>query len=186
MSNNAVEAYNNGEMPLSKWNKSEIINAISEIREENIDLFKKLTTKTLKDCFLKKSSWHHTSYKFNETDFYSINEEKVEDISLEELQNLVGYERSKRNTDKVKNPPTFITALVSFDNWEGTGRRAKKTVVNEIVFYKSDEKTIKTSLGNKRLTSLFIHSKIEQKTKFATKKQLEKKIELKKLRIKKY
>lgn len=73
MSNNARAAYAEGEQPLSKWGKKEILDAVSEINPD-ID-FSRLTLETLKDRFLTQSSWHHTSMFYNATGFYSIDED---------------------------------------------------------------------------------------------------------------
>lgn len=67
MSNNAVDAYENGEMPISKWDKATIM---VEIRREasvgnlplqcSMDNLGKFPEKALKELCLKCSSWHHT------------------------------------------------------------------------------------------------------------------------------
>ena len=78
MSNNAIAAYENGEKPLSKWKKADIIAAIEKaIRDKelvlncNMDKLKKAPVKELKILCLSYSSWHHTSNHYNKTDFYS-------------------------------------------------------------------------------------------------------------------
>ena len=51
MSNNAVEAYENGERPLSRWRKSDILEAISVSEIElkcSISKLQKLPVKVLK------------------------------------------------------------------------------------------------------------------------------------------
>lgn len=73
MSNNARAAYAEGEHPLSKWSKKEILDAVIEINPD-IDC-SRLTLETLKDRFLTQSSWHHTSMFYNATGFYSIDED---------------------------------------------------------------------------------------------------------------
>lgn len=80
MSNNAVDVYRCGEMPLSKWLKTDLINAIEDVIEDKADIakFKKLTVKQLKEYFLYESSWHHTSKMYNETSFYSIDEDNID------------------------------------------------------------------------------------------------------------
>ncbi len=93
MSNNARSAYACGEKPLSKWTKTEILEAVREIAEENelnidFDLFSKISAKILKSEFLEKSSWHHTSKFYNCTDFYSIDEEKVINLTNSEILEL--------------------------------------------------------------------------------------------------
>ena len=72
MSNNAVEAYENGERPLSKWRKSDILEAISVSEIElkcSISKLQKLPVKVLKEVCLTYSSWHHTSNHYNQTNF---------------------------------------------------------------------------------------------------------------------
>ena len=62
MSNNAVSAYADGEKPLSKWSKSDVISAIADelgVNESDIEL------KYPYRYYLKKTSWHHTSSKYN-------------------------------------------------------------------------------------------------------------------------
>ena len=57
MSNNAFEAYLNDEMPLSRWLKTNLIEAIEDVLEDkaNIVKFKKLTVKQLKKHFLTRT-----------------------------------------------------------------------------------------------------------------------------------
>ena len=92
MSNNAVEAYENGEMPRSKWTKKEILNTIyndSDIEETKYELLRKMTVSELVDHFLYLSSWHHTSKYYNQTDFYAIDTEAVEEITPEEIKKII-------------------------------------------------------------------------------------------------
>ena len=91
MSNRAAEAYENGEKPLSKWTKKAIIEQIEEYIEENgiicpIETLKKTTSPVLKKLLLKRTSWHHTSYYANATDFYSVNYDVLEDLTQEEIE----------------------------------------------------------------------------------------------------
>ena len=72
MSNNAVDAYMSGEMPLSKWTKQAIIDRVEKIDSSKVDLVKQLPITILKDKLLWNSSWHHTSMHYNKTEFYSM------------------------------------------------------------------------------------------------------------------
>ena len=86
MSNNAVDAYENGEMPLSKWRKADIIKAINQYIEDvevnfDMDLLLKLPLRILKNELLSQSSWHHTSSMYNKTDFYSLNECYMDELT---------------------------------------------------------------------------------------------------------
>lgn len=80
MSNNARAAYENGEKPWSKWTKSELLDAVKAIDESRYDLAKKMTVEQLRASVLNTTSWHHTSKYYNKTDFYSINEDKIQYI----------------------------------------------------------------------------------------------------------
>lgn len=98
MSNNAVAAYADGEKPLSKWTKPEILEAIfdnCEISEEKADLLRKMTVKELKDEFLQMSSWHHTSKFYNCTNFYSLDFEEIEEISAEQIKCIISSRKKK-------------------------------------------------------------------------------------------
>lgn len=93
MSNNARSAYAAGEKPLSKWTKTEILAAVHEIAEGNelnidVDLLSKVSASVLRSEFLVKSSWHHTSKFYNCTDFYSLCEEKILDLTDAEILRL--------------------------------------------------------------------------------------------------
>lgn len=59
MSNNAVSAYSDGEMPLSKWTKRELVDAIEAVNDK-IDV-SKLTVAELRHHFLTSAGYHHTS-----------------------------------------------------------------------------------------------------------------------------
>lgn len=75
MSERAAEAYANGEMPLSKWSKTAILAALREDEHEELAAAlegRQYTLAFLKAQFLRNSSWHHTSCKYNSTDFYSL------------------------------------------------------------------------------------------------------------------
>lgn len=92
MSNNAVEAYENGERPLSRWHKSDILEAISVSEIElkcSISKLQKLPVKVLKEVCLTRSSWHHTSNYYNQTDFYALDEEYIGNLTDEKIEKLL-------------------------------------------------------------------------------------------------
>ena len=102
MSNNAVDAYKDGEKPLSKWTKKAILKGINEINP-NIDV-SKLDLKTLKQEFLRKSSWHHTSCKYNVTDFYTIRDD-INEWTQDNITMILKHidEDNKKNQLKQEN-----------------------------------------------------------------------------------
>lgn len=92
MSNNAVEAYDSGEMLLSRWSKGAILDAI---KAENLDLkcslekISALPLSILKERLLKYTSWHHTSKFYNCTDFYSLDTDYIEDLTDDDVDRLL-------------------------------------------------------------------------------------------------
>ena len=99
MSNNAVDAYSNGEKPLSKWTKADIFDTIEEQEIElkcSMEKFKKLPVKVLKEVCLRYSSWHHTSNHYNQTDFYSLDISRIENLT-DELQITRQRKRMKKS-----------------------------------------------------------------------------------------
>ena len=84
MSNNAVDAYNRGNKPISKWTKKAILDEIKSIGEEynlkfDFERLKKENISELRETILTKNGYHHTSKYYNTTDFYYIDLEKLYD-----------------------------------------------------------------------------------------------------------
>lgn len=82
MSRRAAEAYEDGEVPKSKWTKKAMVAAIQSYCDEfdmlfALDLLKGMRKDEVFERFFYKSSWHHTSKFFNETDFYKLDEDAV-------------------------------------------------------------------------------------------------------------
>lgn len=82
MSRRAAEAYEDGEMPKSKWTKKAMVAAIQSYCDEfdmsfDPDVLKGMRKDEVFEQFFYKSSWHHTSKFFNETDFYKLDEDAI-------------------------------------------------------------------------------------------------------------
>ena len=111
MSNRAVEAYEDGEKPLSKWRKAEIIDKVKELDIKfNIELLKKVKLNILKDFLLKKSSWHHTSSYCNSTDFYSLDVDYIEELTSRDIEKLIlrgKKEKAVRQEEEPKRLANF-------------------------------------------------------------------------------
>ena len=73
MSRNAVEAYDKGRMPISKWTKTTVMGRIQKAYPKSAEAFGKMTLAFLREHFLVNTEWHHTSDYFNATDFYTFN-----------------------------------------------------------------------------------------------------------------
>lgn len=103
MSKRAVGAYEDGEMPASKWTKARMLSAIDGYLDSS-DLACDLDLEALRkdelfERFFYLSSWHHTSKFCNATDFYAIDEDALcdaaRDMTPEELS-----ERAERREDE--------------------------------------------------------------------------------------
>ena len=133
MSNNAVDAYESGEKPLSKWTKTDIIAAIEDaISEEELTLLccieklKKAPVTVLKDLCLEYSSWHHTSKYYNKTDFYSLNIDRLERLTDEDITKEIAEYRQKKKTE-----PTAEKWKCAFLEWGGTRKHPTATEIVE-------------------------------------------------------
>lgn len=128
MSNNAVSAYLDGEKPLSKWTKKEIIFRIENECEINfpIEKLKKVPLAKLKEICLKKSSWHHTSSYYNSTDFYDIDIAKIESFAESDLDGFLECKKPEIREEKAEK------WLCEFLEWSGTRAHPKATKVQEI------------------------------------------------------
>lgn len=177
MSNNARAAYANGERPLSRWTKEDILRALDRETSEKL---KGLTVKDLRRICLRRSSWHHTSSRYNRTDFYAIDFERAEAITAEEVEQLIADRKEAgREAKEEAMLPAYITAFVRYTEWEGTRAHPKPINKEDVVYYRSGDKMIACSNSNvakKRLSSLDIIYKIEQKTKYAKAEVLIKKM----------
>lgn len=126
MSNNAVKAYENGEMPISKWTKEKVIASIENEIQDGLVLrcsmarLKKLPLGLLKQLCLCKTSWHHTGSYFRRTDFYSLNISHIEKLTDEELWEA--YIRDKENKRSYREEKAEIVDEVwecRFLEWKG-------------------------------------------------------------------
>lgn len=158
MSQNAVAAYDNGEKPLSKWRKSDIISAINlAIKEHQLSLnccinkLNKLPVKVLKEICLYKSSWHHTSSHYNKTDFYSLDVYAIEELTDERIDELI-----QASKDANKESQTEEKWKCAFLEWSGSRKHPKATEVIEIGiikgnwFYRADGSKKKTTANGFR------------------------------------
>lgn len=81
MSVRAQEAYESGEMPMSKWTRGAIISAIKDYCTD-FDLaynpeIETMNRAKLAEAYLEYKSWHHTGRFARETEFFGLNEDAV-------------------------------------------------------------------------------------------------------------
>lgn len=81
MSVRARQAYESGEMPMSKWTRPAIISAIKDYCAD-FDLaynpeIESMSRAKLAEVYLEYKSWHHTGRFARETEFFGLNEDAV-------------------------------------------------------------------------------------------------------------
>lgn len=117
MSNNAVQAYEDGEKPLSKWTKQAFIETIADMtgkdEEEVKKALKPYAVSTLRSRLLGRSSWHHTSSYYNKTNFYNM--EPLE--TLEDVIYVVSGQREKDEDARMQAQLAFEAEVM--DRYEG-------------------------------------------------------------------
>ena len=158
MSNRAIEAYNNGEKPFSKWTKQDILDVIEEYKQESDDptihLFytvfyelAKVRAGVLKAHLLHKSSWHHTSKFCNCTEFYSIDFDLIDSLDLKTVKEWQ-LEKTKKEIEQVKKYECIYL------EWTGTRKHPKanevkaKGIIKGNWFYPDNENFKKSINAN--------------------------------------
>lgn len=96
MSNNAVEAYKMGAKPYERWSAADIIDEVQKLYDpENssfdINNLVGIPIKALRMCTLSYSSWHHTTKKYEETDFYFVDNKKLLKLTDKDITKYVEY-----------------------------------------------------------------------------------------------
>ena len=156
MSNNAVAAYEDGEKPLSKWTKTDIFDAINEQEVElkcSIEKLKKLPVKVLKEICLIYSSWHHTSNHYNKTDFYSLDVDRIENLTDDKIEELLIEYKANKNEEAKPSEEKWECAFLE---WSGSRKHPVATEVIEegIIkgnwFYRKDGSKKKTTANGFR------------------------------------
>lgn len=127
MSVRACEAYDEGEMPKSKWTKAKMIEAVhsacEEFEVEYPDNLAKLKRDEIFAHLFTCSSWHHTSMMCNETDFYAVSEKRVKQLSEERVSEWIAKRDAKKEQDTRSGVSTSQKreyARISFTEWIGS------------------------------------------------------------------
>ena len=151
MSNNARDAYERGEMPLSRWTKQKVINQIAQdngVSPEDVSL------EFPYEHYLEKAGWHHTSSKYNKTYFYYVTDdtsgvlfserakEKIQSDKIEQVKKYL--EENKENLKKAEAWKPEITEddqyyyIRELDNRNGIYN--KNYTTKEKVILRTEEK----------------------------------------------
>lgn len=141
MSVNAATAYSSGEMPFSKWTKSEILRNIRiYYGKEAEDFCKTFSVKYLKNNFFSRSAWHHTGKYYTKTDFFSFDDS----LETEEIFQM-------KEEKSVKEESSFKPCLASWTDWEGTRKHPVPVFRKE--YGRTDGKCFYALSGEKKLCS---------------------------------
>lgn len=132
MSNNARYAYGNGEKPLSKWTKKDIIAIVGQDVIDRNPQLKALKLKELRAIFLTQDGWHHTSKFYNETNFYACRtlddiKENPED-AIDDLYNLPPYPHPVAHAFASIDSPEAIQFYADFDEWKKKMKRLENII----------------------------------------------------------
>lgn len=123
MSERAQEAYDNGERPMSKWTKWDILCELEyDFDDDTIARLSKYSTQALKNVCLEWTSWHHTGSYANETDFYAVIDGRDADldqmfIDLDEEEKNLKEERKQKKEEKQKVDMTEIKCYFEYGEW---------------------------------------------------------------------
>ena len=140
MSNNAIEAYKNGEKPLSKWKKSELLDQIKE-KVDNRELslncsfeyLKKLPADVLKKICLYVSSRHHTGKHYRLTDFYSLNTDAIIELTDEKLSEAISdYREQQKQLKLEKENAVGELWRCTYLKWSGSRNHPKAREVTVV------------------------------------------------------
>lgn len=115
MSNNARMAYEDcREMPLSKWTKTELLSAIKSynVSADIILALQKHNTDTLRRELLMYSGWHHTSEYYNKTNFYAIDADKANELTVNCIDN---WDKAENTVSSLKYRGDF-----NYVEWQGS------------------------------------------------------------------
>lgn len=151
MSNNAVAAYESGEMPISKWRKATILDHCGD----KAAMLSKLTVTELRSELLVYTGWHHTSKQYNRTEFYGFDEDALETMTAEKIAEIIAVRAPRERSPKAE--PETITAEISYTVWEGSLRHPRPREMRETVTFRAGDKMISTTYGGrKRMTSITV------------------------------
>ena len=138
MSNNAVDAYLGVEKPLSKWTKAGILSAArdcvpdandeGESFDEIISALSALPLAVLRERLLVRSSWHHTSKLYNQTDFYMVDDNVCAELTKQDIQEWASEYAERRQQQAA---PQARWVMAEWDVWEGSRRHPRKRTVRD-------------------------------------------------------
>ncbi len=132
MSNNALDAYERGRMPISKWTKTAILSAIRAYAPKHplTSQLSKVPVPVLKAKLLIYTEWHHTSSHYNRTDFYALDTARLDKLTADDINAWLTEYADDKPLPRGAQPRYKGTVWWQEKIWEPwTGR--KKTIAHK-------------------------------------------------------
>lgn len=164
MSNNAVEAYDEGRMPLSKWKKSIIIDKIEENKSLikcDYELLKGQPLGVLKNLLLSSDGeYHHMGMRYTVVDFYHFSTDRLSKLTDADIRleyNRYATEKKqkeiKKGQDLIKNAQYDGRWEISYIKRSADGRYKREFILKGEIkggwFYPDPESEL---VGKKKLS----------------------------------
>lgn len=164
MSNNAVEAYDEGRMPLSKWKKSIIIDKIEENKSLikcDYELLKGQPLGVLKKLLLSSDGeYHHMGMRYTVVDFYHFSTDRLSKLTDADIRleyNRYATEKKqkeiKKGQDLIKNAQYDGRWEISYIKRSADGRYKREFILKGEIkggwFYPDPESEL---VGKKKLS----------------------------------
>lgn len=117
MSNNAIDAYDRGLRPRSKWGKADILNALPANARVYLQL-DGYPLEFLREYFLVAEEWHHTSKLYNKTEFYRPGIDQWEDTyTPEDVQDLYRVWLQRQQKAQAAKAAAPRKVRVTYTHW---------------------------------------------------------------------
>ena len=122
MSNNAVEAYDEGRMPLSKWKKSIIIDKIEENKSLikcDYELLKGQPLGVLKNLLLSSDGeYHHMGMRCTVVDFYHFSTDRLSKLTDADIRLEYNRYATEKKQKEIKKGQDLIKNAQYDGRWE--------------------------------------------------------------------
>lgn len=136
MSNNAIDAYDQGLKPLSKI-------TAKDLKNHGINITLKQFKELCNENEILPAEWHHTSSRYNRTYFYNLDDCK------KQLENIT-------ITDTPKKTEEVYSAHCTWVDWSGSRNHPKATDREGVALIKGNWATLTTGKRKKVSGNYFI------------------------------
>ena len=116
MSNNAIDAYDRGLRPRSKWTKADILDALPANARTYLQL-DEYPLEFLREYFLVAEEWHHTSKLYNKTEFFRPGIDDWIDNTPEDVQDLYRVWLQRQQKAQAAKTAAPRKVRVTYTHW---------------------------------------------------------------------